>query len=246
MAKGITRERLVAAALDVLDDGGIDAVTVRAVAQRLDVKAPALYWHVRNKQALLDEMGTEIQRRVQTSLRGLIPSRSWLDDLDRYARVLRAEYLAHRDGARSFSGTRLTDPGVLREQEPWLEGWTRGGLALEDALDAVQTITAFVVGFVIEEQERAQSDVSDPTRYDPERRDSAVGDDAPLVRAGGHVRGTPDEQFDRQLAIVRAGLVAAIGTVDPVGAPETESSQAESSQTEPSQAAPPPRRRSER
>lgn len=215
MAKGITRERLVAAALDVLDDGGIDAVTVRAVAQRLDVKAPALYWHVRNKQALLDEMGTEIHRRVQSSLHGVIPSASWLDDLDRYARVLRAEYLTHRDGARSFSGTRLTDPGVLREQEPWLEGWTRGGLTLEDAFDAVQTVTAFVVGFTIEEQERSQSDAADPTRYDLERRNAAVGGDAPLVQAGGRIRGTADEQFDRQLAIVRAGLAAAIGASDP-------------------------------
>lgn len=238
MAKGITRGRLVAAALDVLDDGGIDAVTVRAVAQRLDVKAPALYWHVRNKQALLDEMGTEIQRRVQTSLRGLIPSGSWLDDLDRYARVLRAEYLAHRDGARSFSGTRLTDPNLLREQEPWLEEWTSSGLALKDAFDAVQTVTAFVVGFTIEEQERSQSDAADPTRYDLERRNDAVGGDAPLVQAGGHVRGTPDEQFDRQLAVVRAGLVTAIGASGPTDPTETTSVQPESSKLTSSQTAP--------
>lgn len=50
MGKGLTRDRVVTAALDVLDDGGIDAVTVRAVAARLDVKVPALYFHVRNKQ----------------------------------------------------------------------------------------------------------------------------------------------------------------------------------------------------
>jgi TetR/AcrR family tetracycline transcriptional repressor len=41
----------------VLDEAGADAVTVRAVASRLDVKAPALYWHVSGKQELLDEMG---------------------------------------------------------------------------------------------------------------------------------------------------------------------------------------------
>ena len=62
--KGLNRADIVQAALDLLDEKGIDAVTVRAVATRLGVKAPALYWHVENKQALLDEMGTEIQRRA--------------------------------------------------------------------------------------------------------------------------------------------------------------------------------------
>src|SRR5690625_4780058 len=100
MAKGSTRERIVAAALDVLDDGGADAVTVRAVAQRLGVQAPALYWHVHGKQELLDEMGTEIQRRVQQAMNPMA-AESWLEALADYARVLRREHLLHRDGART-------------------------------------------------------------------------------------------------------------------------------------------------
>ena len=104
MAKGITRERIVDAALAVLDEGGIDAVTVRAVAARLDARAPALYWHVRNKQDLLDEMGTEIQRRVQLALAttlnahnptGAAANTGWIDALAAYGRILRSEYLAH-------------------------------------------------------------------------------------------------------------------------------------------------------
>lgn len=211
MAKGITRDLLVAAALDVLDDGGIDAVTVRAVAKRLGVQAPALYWHVRNKQEILDEMGTEIQRRVQTSLAGVVPGTSWRGDLEHYARALRAEYLAHRDGARTFSGTRLTDAVLLREQEPWLEQWTAAGLALGEAMDAAQMVTAFVVGFTIEEQERTQSAAVDPERYSIDDRDAGVGADAPLARAAGHLRGDADAQFGRQLEIVLSGLTATFG-----------------------------------
>ncbi|MGO1837968.1 MAG: TetR/AcrR family transcriptional regulator C-terminal domain-containing protein [Candidatus Microbacterium stercoravium] len=206
MAKGITRDRLVSAALDVLDDGGIDAVTVRAVARRLDVQAPALYWHVRNKQELLDEMGTEIQRRVQEALGGMAVSGDWREDLRRCARALRAEYLAHRDGARVFSGTRLTDARLLRAQEPWFEGWTTAGFSLEQAVDAAQLVTSFVVGFVIEEQERAQSTTGDPRRYDLEARDAAVGEGAPLVRATARVPGDADAQFARQLEIILTGL----------------------------------------
>lgn len=210
MAKGITRERIVAAALDVLDEGGADAVTVRAVAGRLGVQAPALYWHVRGKQELLDEMGTEIQRRVQRGLSGHDHG-DWRAGLTDYARALRAEYLRHRDGARTFSGTRLTDPEVLRAQEPWLRQWTTSGHTVADIVTAAELVTAFVVGFVIEEQERAQSDAADPSRYALDQRDAAIGEGAPLVSTAGHTRGSDHDRFERQLGIVMAGLGQVLG-----------------------------------
>ena len=43
---------------------GLDGLTLRAIAKELDVQAPALYWHFKNKQALLDEMATEMFRRM--------------------------------------------------------------------------------------------------------------------------------------------------------------------------------------
>ena len=200
--KGLNRADIVQAALDLLDEKGIDAVTVRAVATRLGVKAPALYWHVENKQALLDEMGTEIQRRVIAELRAQ-PMDVWPDSVATYARVLRREYLAHRDGARTFSGTRLTDPEVLRAQEPWLEQLVASGVDLERAVSAVEFVTAFVVGFVIEEQERAQS--GEP-RYSLSDRTEMLGDDVPLVVEAGRVLfGDREQRFERNLdAIVDA------------------------------------------
>lgn len=214
MAKGITRELIVDAALRTLDEAGIDAVTLRAVATRLDVRAPALYWHVRDKQQLLDEMGTEIQRRVQRAVDDIPAGTPWPDALHAYARALRREYLAHRDGARTFSGTRLTDPELLRRQEPRLADWVAQGIALADAVDAAELVTAFVVGFVIEEQERAQSAASDPARYALDVRDAAVGPDAPLVTAVGHVRGDADARFARQLSLLLAGIVAGLTRAD--------------------------------
>ncbi|UEA60628.1 TetR/AcrR family transcriptional regulator C-terminal domain-containing protein [Gordonia otitidis] len=198
-AKGLTRADIVQTALDLLDEKGIDAVTVRAVATRLGVKAPALYWHVENKQTLLDEMGTEIQRRVINRLRDQ-PMQAWPDSVAAYARVLRREYLAHRDGARTFSGTRLTDPDVLRAQEPWLEQIVDSGIALEKAVRAIEFVTAFVVGFVIEEQERLQS--GEP-RYSLAERTAMLGDDVPLVvEAGKILFGDREQRFERNLEAV--------------------------------------------
>lgn len=197
----------MAAALDVLDTSGIDGVTVRAVAGRLGVKAPALYYHVRDKQELLDEMGTEITRRVVARLRGRAVTDDWHDDLVAYAGALRAEYLAHRDGARTFSGTLITDPDVLRAQEPWLRRWVAAGVPRVLAFDALETVTAYVVGFVIEEQERRQS-AADPARYSPDERDRQVGPDAPLAAEAGHARVDDQARFDRQLRAVVAGIAS--------------------------------------
>ncbi|UJW32016.1 TetR/AcrR family transcriptional regulator C-terminal domain-containing protein [Saccharothrix sp. AJ9571] len=207
MPKGITREKVVAAALELLDEKGIEGVTVRALADRLDVRAPALYWHLRNKQELLDEMSTTVLRRILAVLP--TSSSGWREDLAVYARVLRAEYLRHRDGARTFSGARVSDPEVVvRIKEPFYRQWTEEGFTLAEADDAMDLIVAFVVGFVIEEQERLQSAEADPTRYSLAERDAGLGEGAPLVKAAGHLRDDGDQRFERHLGIILDGLAA--------------------------------------
>lgn len=215
MTKGITRERIVATALELLDERGMDALTVRALATALGVRAPALYWHVRDKQELLDEMATEVMRRVGIALSTIGPGGDWRDDLCAYARILRSEYLAHRDGAKIFSGTRLSDPNVLRTKEVWFARWTAAGMALVDADDAIDVATAFVVGFVIEEQERRQSTEADPTRYSLAGRDAWLGEEYLMVREAGHARDDGDSRFERQLDIVLDGIAARMNDVAP-------------------------------
>ncbi|UQE76641.1 TetR/AcrR family transcriptional regulator C-terminal domain-containing protein [Gordonia sp. PP30] len=202
MAAKLSRDRIIDEAFALLDDAGIDGLTVRALAGRLGVKAPALYWHVASKQDLLDQMGTEVARRVERRFADTTSGDSFAGALRGYAMILREEYLAHRDGARTFSGTRLMDPGVLRGREAALEHWTRRGLTLERIVDVVDIVTAFVVGFVIEEQER-----QDQARYSLRDRDEAVGDDYPLtVRAGHHGFRPSGQRFDDQLTLLLAGV----------------------------------------
>ncbi len=202
VAKGISRELIVQAALDLLDEQGIDGVTARALANRLGVRAPALYWHMSNKQEILDEMGTEIRRRVAARLQEVPDTAGWREQLAAFARALRAEYLAHRNGARTFAGTKLTDPAVLKAQEPWLANWVDAGLTLQDAVAAAQLVASFVVGFVIDEQERGATQ-----RYLLAHPDPADVEDVPLVReAGQHLFTDYDERFERQLDVVLTGI----------------------------------------
>ena len=59
----LDKAQIVDEALGLLNEVGIDALSTRLLAQRLKVQQPALYWHFRNKRALLDAMNEEILRR---------------------------------------------------------------------------------------------------------------------------------------------------------------------------------------
>ena len=56
MTKGISREKAVEVALELVDEVGLDGLTLRKLADRLDVKAPALYWHSRRRYPSLQKV----------------------------------------------------------------------------------------------------------------------------------------------------------------------------------------------
>ncbi len=57
---GLTRDRLVAAALELINEDGLDALSMRSLATRLQVKAASLYWHVRDRRELLELLAEAI------------------------------------------------------------------------------------------------------------------------------------------------------------------------------------------
>jgi hypothetical protein len=100
---------------------------------------------------------------------------------------------------------------VVRAKEPWLARLTAAGFTLAEADDATDLVTAFVVGFVIEEQERGQSAETAPARYSLDERDAWLGEGAELVKTAGHLRDDGDQRFERHLGIVLDGLAARLG-----------------------------------
>ena len=197
MPAGLTKTAIVQAALDLLDEAGMDGLTVRALASRLGVQAPALYWHVRSKQALLDEMATQIWRQIGEVMAGLPADLPWREVMAIYAATVRKELLGHRDGAKAFSGTTLTDPDVVRRQEVTFSGLVRQGFTLPDAARGLLLLHDFTIGFCIEEQAASQAIASGDERYDLGRRAELIGPDtAPLaVEAGSVIFGDPDTRF---------------------------------------------------
>ena len=204
MPAGLTKAIIVQAALDLLDEAGTDGLTVRALASRLGVQAPALYWHVRSKQALLDEMATQIWRQIGEVMAGLPGGLPWREVMRTYAATVRQALLGHRDGAKAFSGTTLTDPDVVRRQEVTFASLVRQGFTLPDAARGLVLLHDFTIGFCVEEQAVTQAVAAGDERYSPGRRAELIGrQTAPLaVEAGPVIFGDPDTRFTELVELV--------------------------------------------
>jgi TetR/AcrR family transcriptional regulator, tetracycline repressor protein len=204
MPGGLTKAAIVQAALDLLDEAGMDGLTVRALASRLGVQAPALYWHVRSKQALLDEMATRIWRQIGDVMAGLPADLPWREVMATYAAAVRRELLGHRDGAKAFSGTTLTDPAVVRRQEITFGNLIRQGFTLENAVRGLLLLHDFTIGFCVEEQAVLQVTASGDDSYALARRAELIGPDtAPLAaQAGQVIFGDPDARFAELTALL--------------------------------------------
>ena len=166
---GLDRGRIVAVALDVLDEVGLDGLSTRALADRIGVQSPALYWHFRNKQELVSAMAEAMVLQLSTSPPdlGRHPTRkavaAWM--IVRGGDFRRA-LLSRRDGARVHAGSRPPE-SRLPQVEAQIAMLGRLGFDPVSAARVTIAISRFVLGWVLEEQnEQPTPDLpSDSTSY---------------------------------------------------------------------------------
>jgi TetR/AcrR family tetracycline transcriptional repressor len=143
----LDQAQVVRAALALLDEVGLDELTMRRLAERLNVKAASLYRHVRNKEELLSLLGDEITAEIP-----LPPNTgSWRDQLIASAWNARRGLLAHRDAARVLASTPPAGPRRLRHVEAVLRTLREAGLTDRDAARAAYHLNNFVTEFAADE-----------------------------------------------------------------------------------------------
>ena len=139
-------------ALSHLDTAGLDGLTMRMVADALDVRPAALYWHVKNKHELLEAMAATIFADSVANLEAPRAGVGWEQWLAELARALRRGMLRHRDGARVLAGSTVSEPALFRATELALRTLQDAGFPIRQAARAVAALTHYTVGFTIEEQ----------------------------------------------------------------------------------------------
>jgi AcrR family transcriptional regulator len=117
----LSKEEIVEAALGVVDREGLDATSMRRVADELGTAPSALYWHVRNKDELLQLVLDRVAREVE-----LPPPdpENWQEQLKTVAREMRRVLTRHRDIARVTLGAIPVGPNTLRVVE-WMHALLR-------------------------------------------------------------------------------------------------------------------------
>lgn len=196
----LTRASMIEAGLRLLDEVGLEGLTVRRLATELGVQSPALYWHVRTKQDLLDGMADAIVRAA-----GMGPPRpgeSWPSWLDRRARAYRDSLRTHRDGARVVSIARQLSPEATALFEEELTAMVRLGFTPVLALHTITALTHYINGFVLQEQAAAGVTAPSPALTALIESD-ALPTLISALRAGGSPVG--DAAFDHGLRMLIDG-----------------------------------------
>ncbi|MFB7332183.1 TetR/AcrR family transcriptional regulator C-terminal domain-containing protein [Streptomyces adustus] len=206
----LDKRQVVETALRLLNETGLDGLTLRAIAKELNVQAPALYWHFKNKQELLDEMATEMYRRMVEDP-GAVPDTDWRERLLMANRALRAALLSYRDGAKVFSGSRFTGTLHAVEMERTLTLFTEAGFTLAQAVRATFTTYLFTIGFVTEEQGVQPLPGERREGYDMTERARLMADFPLSAQAGALMFEDYDRNFEEGLAVIVTGIGVRFG-----------------------------------
>src|SRR5580704_16139516 len=210
----ITREVVLAAALEIVDRDGADALSMRRLAAALDRDAMIVYRHAANKAALLDGVAEIVlaQLRVDSA------DPDWAGQLRTVARDYRRLALAHprvvpllvtRPLATPLA---LRPPGTLRPLEDILALLTRAGFSGPDALHIYRALFGFLHGHVLNE---LQEVVENPEETDDLLRLGLYRlpiKEFPLLRSLAPALAAYDgaAELERGLGILLTGLTAAL------------------------------------
>jgi AcrR family transcriptional regulator len=141
---GLSRDRIVAAAIDLADADGLDALSMARLAQRLNCGTMSLYRHVANK----DELLVFMLSAAADAPPAVVDATNWRSALEGWADGLWDVYHRHPWILRAASAGPPADPGQLSWLDAGLAALGATGLPERDKFAAVLAVLHFVRGAV--------------------------------------------------------------------------------------------------
>ena len=144
----LSRARVLDAAIALADEGGLDAFSMRGLAQALGVVPMALYKHVANKDALLDGMIDLVFEEIELPPRDI----EWRSAMRRRALSTR-DALRRHPWAIGIMESRQPGPANLRNHNAVMGCLREAGFSFEVAIHAYSTQDAYIYGFALQERD---------------------------------------------------------------------------------------------
>jgi AcrR family transcriptional regulator len=152
----LSRGRIVTAAIELADEDGLEAVSMRRIGQRLGVEAMSLYNHIPNKDAVLDAMVDLLVGQIE-----LPPDdASWRDAIRGRAVAARRVILAHPWAPRLIAARSTTSRSILGYLDGVVGAFAAAGFSNQLTHDATHLISSRVLGFT--------QDIFDPNAIPPD------------------------------------------------------------------------------
>jgi len=175
--RSLTLEQIVDVAVELLEQDGLGAVTIRAIAERCNVGAMTLYTYVGTKEGLLVAIVSRYLQSIELPATDL----PWRERVAAIFRSVHDLFLAHPELASIAASQQIDDAAAFRGAEAVLAALHEGGLSDQDAVDAFDALAAYVVGATLREVARVTDYAPPAERLRALRR--LPEDEFPHVRA---------------------------------------------------------------
>ena len=151
-AKGpspLSKEKVIDAALDLADEAGVTSLTMRKLADKLGVEAMSIYYHVANKNEILDAILDAIFSEIE------LPSpddTDWKSAMRNRAMSAREVVLKHKWDVALMESRPNPGPATMHHHNAVLGALRTNGFSLPLAAHAFSVIDSYVYGFVMQEE----------------------------------------------------------------------------------------------
>ena len=142
--KPLDRNSVLAAAFELLREQGLAALSMRKLADRLSVRAPALYWHFADKGELLGLMAGAIYRDAREAVGPCGDGRAWLVE---YGKALRSRLTREPDAAQLCAIAPPAREGAPASADAIAAPLTQRGFDRGAALTAIASVTSLALGW---------------------------------------------------------------------------------------------------
>ncbi len=146
MATTLTPERVIEGAVRLADRIGVDALTIRKLADEIDAKPMTIYHHVPSKEAIIDGMVDAVFAEVDLPPEEL----DWKSAILVRCRSMRSALAKHMWAAPLMESRTSPGPATLAHHDAVLGCFRQAGFSFELTATAYATVDAFLYGFALQ------------------------------------------------------------------------------------------------
>jgi AcrR family transcriptional regulator len=141
----LSRDRVLHAAISLVDEGGIESLSMRKLGQALGVEAMSLYNHVANKDAILDGIVDLVMSEIE------LPSaeEDWESAIRKCAISAHEALVRHPWACNLIMSSTRVRPARLRYMESLLRRLREAGFSAEETYHAYHALDSHILGFTL-------------------------------------------------------------------------------------------------